>query len=65
MWTLDGEHVTQFGNTELPNGALPLRQPYGVLAWQDLVLVTEYDGRRLVVFDKAYNPLQARLGMRV
>ena len=57
-----GEHVRCFGDIDSGGGALPLRQPYGVVVLEHeeapLVLVSEYDGRRIVVFSLEGAPLQ-------
>lgn len=58
MWTLEGECTRTLGDTSTANGTLPLRQPFGVLYAHGLLLVSEYEGRRLCVFDFDGTPRQ-------
>ena len=62
VWTHEGECVRTFGDQPSANGALPLRQPFGVLHAHSLLLVTEHAGgggsSRLCVFTPQGIPLQ-------
>ena len=56
----DDALVCTFGDVASPGGALPLRRPYDVLHAHGLLIVSEYDGKRLCCFaaDEGCTPLQ-------
>lgn len=58
--THDGSYLRCFGDAASHGETLPLRQPYGVLALDQgaSILVSEYEGRRLVLFAVDGTPLQ-------
>jgi len=60
IFTTTGDFLRTFGNVPTTDGSLPLRQPYGVMAAHGVLLVSEYDGRRIAVFssDIDNTPLQ-------
>lgn len=60
VFSTSGEFRRTFGDVPTPCGAMPLRQPYGVLAANGVLLVSEFHGRRLCVFgaDAEHAPLQ-------
>ena len=61
IFSLDGTFKRSFGDEVNTSGSLPLRKPYGVLHAHDLLLVTEFGGKRLIAFsatDGNYTPLQ-------
>ena len=61
IFSLDGTFKRSFGDEANTSGSLPLRKPYGVLHAHDLLLVTEFGGKRLIAFsatDGNYTPLQ-------
>ena len=60
VFSVDGEFLRTLGDVPNSDMSLPLRQPYGVLAAHGVLLVSEYDGRRLCVFSREADnaPLQ-------
>ena len=59
VWTLSGDCTRTIGDMASANGALPLRQPFGVLHAHGLLLVSESTTfGRLVVFTPKGEPLQ-------
>ncbi len=59
--TCDGSYVRSFGDVPSARGdALPLRQPFGLVSVDAgaMVVVSEYEGRRVLVFASDGSPLQ-------